>query len=39
MPLERFLELLCQRASKPRQPVSSAVPDEPEVASGLGRVA
>ena len=40
MPLERFLELLCQRASKPRPPAPSHLPDEAEVAaSSIGRVA
>ena len=39
MPLERFLDLLYQRASKPRPPAPSIVPDEPVVAAGMGRVA
>jgi EAL domain-containing protein (putative c-di-GMP-specific phosphodiesterase class I) len=40
MPLERFLELLCQRASKPRPPAPSALPDEAAVsADTIGRVA
>jgi EAL domain-containing protein (putative c-di-GMP-specific phosphodiesterase class I) len=40
MPLERFLELLCQRASKPRPPAPSAMPDEAAVsADTIGRVA
>jgi hypothetical protein len=40
MPLERFLDLLRQRASKPRPPAPSGMPDEAAVAAGvLGRVA
>jgi EAL domain-containing protein (putative c-di-GMP-specific phosphodiesterase class I) len=40
MPLERLLDLLRQRASKPRPPAPSAMPDEGAVAAGvLGRVA
>jgi EAL domain-containing protein (putative c-di-GMP-specific phosphodiesterase class I) len=38
MPLERFLELLCQRATKPRPPAPSAMPDDVP-AGAIGRVA